>query len=168
MLHDSLTGLLNRSHFSETINRQFSLSQRIQTPFSYAILDLDHFKQVNDLHGHSAGDEVLIALADLIRQRLRAIDSAFRFGGEEFVLVLPDTQANQAEPLINDLLKSFGKLEFFSKGLSFSATFSAGIAQFPHYSDPPCLAEAADKALYRAKEAGRNQVCLAVELEGKQ
>ncbi len=161
MLHDGLTGLLNRSHFIETISRQISVCQRYQKHFSYVMLDLDHFKQVNDQHGHSAGDEVLKTLAELMRRRFRAVDSLFRFGGEEFVLILPDTRANQAEPVINELLQKFRILKFSSKEQPFSVTFSAGIAQYPDYPDPSCLAEAADRALYKAKEDGRNQVRLA-------
>ncbi len=161
MLYDSLTGLLNRSHFTETIAQQISVCQRSQDYFSYVMLDLDHFKQINDQYGHATGDEVLKALAELTKKCLRAVDSVFRFGGEEFVLVLPSTQSRQAQAVINDLLHKFRKLQFFSKEQPFSVTFSAGIAQYPDYPDTSCLAEAADKALYEAKNKGRNQVCLA-------
>jgi len=159
MLHDGLTGALNRSHFMETINRQIAISQRQQGCFSYVILDLDNFKQINDRYGHQAGDEVLKALAELATQRLRSVDSVIRYGGEEFVILLPDTKIEQAERVINDLLQKFSVLSFKVDEQFFSVTFSAGIAQYPTYSDAIRLAEAADKALYQAKAAGRNQVC---------
>lgn len=168
MLHDALTGALNRSHFIETIDQQIAISQRHKSVFSYVILDLDHFKRVNDQFGHLAGDEVLKSFAELAMSRLRAVDSVIRYGGEEFVILLPDTTAEQAKPLMQDLLQKFMALSFKVDNQVFSVSFSAGIVQYPTYADAAGLAEAADKALYQAKAAGRKQVFLAAIRQNEQ
>ncbi len=125
------------------------------------MLDLDHFKQVNDQFGHHAGDEVLRALGLLIQQRLRSVDTAIRYGGEEIVILLPDTHTSEASIVIGELLQVFQELVFNANQQSFSVSFSAGIAEYPLFSDYLSLAEAADKALYKAKKGGRGRICLA-------
>lgn len=161
MLNDPLTGLSNRTYFTAVIGKQMASCLRNKGRFSYVMLDLDHFKQVNDQFGHQAGDEVLRTLGSLITQRLRSVDTAVRFGGEEFVILLAETKLEQALMVINDLLKKISAVTFTANKRSFSVTFSAGIAEYPGYPDQTSLAEAADKALYRAKAEGRNRVYLA-------
>ncbi len=161
MLNDTLTGLSNRAHFTEILSKHLAASQRHNHCFSFVILDLDHFKQVNDQFGHQAGDDVLRSLASLITQRLRTIDAAIRYGGEEIVLLLPETKSEQAYIVINELQQKLSEISFMANKQSFSVTFSAGIAEYPGYKDQSGLFEAADKALYQAKAEGRNRICLA-------
>lgn len=161
MLNDPLTGLANRAHFSATLNTLVANCHRHQRYFSYVMLDLDHFKQVNDQFGHHLGDEVLRALGLLIQQRLRSVDTAIRYGGEEIVILLPDTHTAEALIVIKELLQAFQHLVFHANQKTFSVSFSAGIAEYPIFPDHLSLAEAADKALYKAKEGGRGRILLA-------
>lgn len=161
MLNDPLTGLANRTNLSNTLSTLIASCHRHQRHFTYVMLDLDHFKQVNDQFGHHAGDEVLRALGLLIQQRLRSVDTAIRYGGEEIVILLPDTHTSEASIVIGELLQAFQELVFNANQQSFSVSFSAGIAEYPLFSDYLSLAEAADKALYKAKEGGRGRICLA-------
>jgi diguanylate cyclase (GGDEF)-like protein len=161
MLHDTLTGLLNRSHYQDYLNRLIAGCQRENGKFAYAILDLDYFKKINDKYGHQAGDEVLKGVTKIISDRLRANDIAIRYGGEEIVLLFPNTDANEAVKLINELLIKIRSILFYHGDISFNVTFSGGIADYPTYTDIISLAEAADTALYQAKNKGRNQICIA-------
>lgn len=163
MLRDGLTGLLNRASFDEHLQREIAKSKRLSNVFSYVMLDLDHFKSINDRFGHLAGDHVLKSLGLLLGQRLRAADIAGRYGGEELVILLPGAPAAQAERLIGELLRTFSAFKFYGCGGEFFATFSAGIAEYPCFENLTSLAEAADQALYRAKAEGRNRICLALD-----
>lgn len=123
------------------------------------MLDIDFFKKVNDSYGHAAGDNVIRALANLLRQRLRRIDSLGRYGGEEFLVVLPDCPPDQALRILDEIRQRFADLHFIADGQQFSVTLSAGIAST---DDAPAsaddLLDKADRALYTAKHGGRNQV----------
>ncbi len=159
---DSLTGLLKHADIKEQVAVELERAQRSEKPASVVMLDIDHFKAVNDNHGHGAGDQVIRALANLLRQRLRRIDSLGRYGGEEFLAVLPDCPPEQARRILDGIRERFAALSFNDKGQAFSVTFSAGIAS----TERACgeageLLEKADQALYAAKHGGRNQVRLA-------
>jgi len=156
---DSLTGLLKHADIKEQAAIELERAQRSGKPASVAMLDIDFFKKVNDSYGHAAGDNVIRALANLLRQRLRRIDSLGRYGGEEFLVVLPDCPAEQARRILDEIRQRFAELHFIASGQQFSVTLSAGIAST---DDAPAsaddLLDKADRALYGAKHGGRNRV----------
>jgi diguanylate cyclase (GGDEF)-like protein len=125
------------------------------------MIDVDKFKVVNDTYGHPIGDRVLIALARLIRQRVRKVDIVGRFGGEEFAVILPGCPLSDAVNLLNQLRESFAAVSFQAKEETFSCTFSCGVAPLSLYGDAAALNAGADEALYAAKHGGRNQVVAA-------
>ena len=156
---DSLTGLLKHADIKEQAAIELERAQRSGKPASVAMLDIDFFKKVNDSYGHAAGDNVIRALANLLRQRLRRIDSLGRYGGEEFLVVLPDCPAEQAKRILDEIRQRFAELHFIASGQQFSVTLSAGIAatdEAPASADD--LLDRADRALYGAKHGGRNRV----------
>jgi diguanylate cyclase (GGDEF)-like protein len=159
MYQDSLTGLLNHAQIQMAAERVFSHSKRKKIASSVVLIDIDTFKQVNDQFGHLAGDKVLKALAQLLQQRLRLTDYVGRFGGDEFMLVLPYTNINDASNLTNSLRKAFHSILFKEKDIDFTVTFSAGIAENIGMIDYIEQTKSADEALYRAKERGRNIIC---------
>lgn len=161
MLRDSLTGLLNHTATKEHLAGDAGRMQRLGKPLTLCLLDLDRFKQVNDVHGHPAGDRVLRALAHLLRQRLRVSDVIGRYGGEEFAIALPDTDVERACAVMDEIRQAFAALPQASELGAFTATFSAGLAALPRAGDVARLTEAADRALYAAKAAGRNRVVIA-------
>ena len=159
--HDGLTGCLNRSTTDALLAHALARARREGSPLAFALLDLDHFKQVNDEHGHAAGDEVLRRFARTAQQRLRHADVIGRTGGEEFGLVLPATDAAGARRLVEDIRLAAMALELRdAAGAPIRITVSAGIAVvMPDESlSPERLYGRADQALYEAKRAGRNQV----------
>ncbi|MDO3384719.1 diguanylate cyclase [Gilvimarinus sp. SDUM040013] len=153
---DSLTGLLKHSRIKEQVNIELQRAARQNKPVSVAMIDLDHFKKVNDTYGHPVGDKVIRALSQLLRQRLRKTDSIGRYGGEEFVAVLPECDQDSAVTLLEGIRESFAALGFSVDNKSFNVTLSAGIATAISQSGD--VLEAADKALYQAKSSGRNRV----------
>ncbi|WP_372626872.1 diguanylate cyclase [Arsukibacterium sp.] len=157
---DSLTALIKHSAIKEAAELEYERSERSQKPMSIVMLDIDHFKKVNDNYGHAVGDLVITSLATLLRKRIRKTDRAGRYGGEEFMLVLPECPPEQARMLASQLLKAFSTLQFNINDRPFSCTFSAGIAAAPagNITSAAELINAADNALYRAKRAGRNQI----------
>lgn len=157
---DSLTGLLKHADIKEQVVLEQERALRSGKPVSVVMLDIDHFKQVNDLHGHSVGDNVIRALANLLRQRLRRIDSLGRYGGEEFLAVLPDCPAEQAQRILDEIRQQFSAIRFSAASGGFNVSLSAGIACAPALGASE-LMEQADRALYLAKHSGRNQVRLA-------
>ena len=163
MLRDSLTGLLNHTATKEHIAVEIARMRREGKPLALAVIDLDHFKTVNDTYGHAAGDRVLKTLSSLLRQRLRSSDVIGRTGGEEFAVALAGVDAEAAVPIMDDIRIAFSKIRHQHEKGEFTATLSCGIAIFPHYTDLSSLADAADRALYQAKDAGRNKVVLAEE-----
>jgi diguanylate cyclase (GGDEF)-like protein len=158
MLHDSLTGLVNHSRLQQQLEIESARTLRQRQALSLAMIDIDHFKQVNDRHGHQTGDRVLKNLARFLRQRLRASDVIGRYGGEEFAVILTDTAGAVAEEVINSLRRDFAAIPHETGGDAISVTFSAGIAALPGHASVRELILAADQALYAAKSAGRNRV----------
>ncbi|WP_375665356.1 diguanylate cyclase [Stutzerimonas kunmingensis] len=161
LARDSLTGLLKHADIKEQLALEVQRTTRTGKPASVVMLDLDHFKQVNDTYGHAAGDNVIRALANLLRQRLRRIDSLGRYGGEEFVAVLPECSALQARRIFDEIRVRFAALSFNAGDQEFRVTFSAGICETDGQSASGLLLERADQALYVAKHNGRNQVQIA-------
>ncbi|MDA0427435.1 diguanylate cyclase [Stutzerimonas frequens] len=161
LARDSLTGLLKHADIKEQLALEVQRTTRTGKPASVVMLDLDHFKQINDTYGHAAGDNVIRALANLLRQRLRRIDSLGRYGGEEFVAVLPECSALQARRIFDEIRVRFAALSFNAGDQEFRVTFSAGICETDGHSAAGLLLEHADQALYVAKHNGRNQVQIA-------
>jgi len=158
MIHDGLTGLLNHTAIKEELAREVIRSSRLNSPLSLAMVDIDFFKKVNDTYGHAAGDHVLKSLARLLKQRLRETDIVGRYGGEEFAVIMNDTDAASAAKVIDEIRTVFSRLLHLSHDEEFSVNFSCGIADLAHFPDAVRLSEAADKALYQAKQRGRNKV----------
>ncbi len=158
LLRDSLTGLLNHQAVEEELAREFARAERLQQPLSIAIIDIDHFKRVNDSYGHLIGDQVLRSFARLLQQRLRQSDLIGRHGGEEFLVALPNTSLIEARTLIDGLRSSFAALQHYGPNGMFRVTFSAGIAGYPQHRSQIGVMQAADAALYQAKRNGRNRV----------
>jgi len=159
--HDGLTGLLNNRSLREALDLEVSRAERYKHPFSVIFMDLDHFKQFNDTHGHLAGDELLKDLARLFRSKSRAVTVLARYGGEEFVALAPETPKEGAMIYAERLRRQVEEHSFKgeeSQPLG-DVTISIGVATFPEDgTDGATLIEHADKALYEAKESGRNRV----------
>ncbi|MBJ6136551.1 diguanylate cyclase domain-containing protein [Marinobacter litoralis] len=160
MNRDSLTGLLKHSLIKQEVERELSRCRRTGHLSCVVMLDLDHFKRVNDTWGHGQGDVVIRTLAHLLRNRLRESDTIGRYGGEEFLVVLPHCDPTEAAELIDDIGKRFSELLFTSGDDSFQVTMSAGIAAINDFPLASEAIEAADQALYARKQAGRNGVTL--------
>jgi diguanylate cyclase (GGDEF)-like protein len=165
MIRDSMTRAFNHATTLDHLRSEVSRASRNDTQFSFCIIDLDHFKSVNDTYGHPAGDRVIKSLARLLQQRLRRTDVVGRYGGEEFAVILPDTQPERAHALIESLRNRFATFRQGGDGSEFRVTFSAGIAAYPRYPNADELIEAADTALYQAKEQGRDCVVLLADCE---
>ncbi|MEX2444788.1 MAG: diguanylate cyclase [Alkalispirochaeta sp.] len=163
MERDSLTGLLNHTSLKARLENDLARARRVGTQMVFAMIDIDLFKSVNDTYGHLTGDRVLKGLARLLQDRLRRTDVVGRYGGEEFGVILFNTNLRNAHRLLNELRDSFSRLWQSNGESHFRVTFSCGIAGFPNFESASELNEAADGALYRAKEAGRNQVVSATE-----
>jgi diguanylate cyclase (GGDEF)-like protein len=159
---DPLTGLGNRGATLAELQSRFELSRRHGRPISVIMCDLDHFKQVNDQHGHGAGDIVLAGFGERVRQNLRATDLAGRIGGEEFLLVLPETEMEGAQLLAERLRASLSDTPHLLPKGPLQVTCSLGVAQWVQEDrDAGALLGRADEALYAAKRQGRNQVVVA-------
>lgn len=158
MVHDGLTGLLNHTAIKEELVREVVRSDRLNTPLSFAMVDIDYIKKINDLHGHAAGDRVVKSLARLLKQRLRGTDIVGRYGGEEFAVIMNDTDATSAAKVIDEIRHVFSRLLHLSQDEEFSVSFSCGIADLEHFPDASKLSEAAEQALFHAKQRGRNKV----------
>ncbi len=162
---DPLTNLYNRRFFTEVIEAELHRSSRFRSYVSLLVVDIDHFKKVNDIYGHQAGDRVLSAVAEKLREGLRTYDIASRYGGEEFVLVLPNTPLDKAMEVAERLRKAVQSLSFLIPLDRVEVTVSIGLAAFPtqHVDCFNALFTRADAALYRAKQNGRNRVEAAAE-----
>lgn len=152
---DELTGLPNRRGFNIEVRKLLQLSKRYRHPLSIALLDLDHFKKINDTYGHAVGDDVLAAFSRKVSRRIRKTDLLARVGGEEFVLVMPETSINAAGLLLNDLRRVISSKPF---GHGEIVSISIGVTCFTGNESLNELLDMSDKALYDAKEKGRNRV----------
>jgi diguanylate cyclase (GGDEF)-like protein/PAS domain S-box-containing protein len=158
-IRDVLTGLFNRRYLDEVLERELSRAMREGHPLTVMMLDIDHFKKLNDTYGHQAGDEVLKALGNMLRQNARTEDIPCRYGGEEFLLVLPNMSLADARVRAEQWRAKFEALHIVFGQFSMAGTLSIGIATFPgHGRTRDELIEAADRALYAAKHGGRNRV----------
>jgi diguanylate cyclase (GGDEF)-like protein len=160
-IKDPLTGLVNRTHFSERIAIEVSRAQRQRQPLTIAMLDVDHFKSFNDAHGHAAGDLVLKKIAETLRGSLRKADIVGRYGGEEFVIAMPDTNAHTAVQKLESLRQAIAEtpMPVTKGGHVVNVTISAGLAGFPDDGvQEEELLNAADGRLFRAKANGRNRI----------
>lgn len=162
-LHDPLTGLFNRRYLEEILSRELHRARRGNSPLCVAMLDLDNFKQFNDAFGHDAGDSLLREFGQVLRERVRKSDISCRYGGDEFVLVLPDSSLADTQQRVEQIRVLVKELQIRHGGpLLDTMTVSAGVAEAPeHGSTPPELLHAADNALYAAKQAGRDRVVAA-------
>lgn len=158
LMHCGLTGLLNHTAIKEELSREIARSSRLNSSLSFAVLDIDYFKKINNTYGHAAGDRVIKSLARLLKQRLRETDVIGRYGGEEFAVIMNDTDAMSAAKVIDEIRNVFSRLLHLSYYEEFAVNFSAGIADLAHFPDAARLSEAADKALSQAKQRGRNRV----------
>ncbi len=155
---DSLTGLLNHTSILRELNKGAQKAMAMQMPLSFAMIDIDHFKNINDTYGHPVGDQVIKNLALFLKQRLRKSDAIGRYGGEEFAAVLPDTTGSDAMKIFEEIRQRFSQMKLSVKGQEFFVTFSCGIAQLtPENYKELCII--ADENLYNAKHLGRNRVC---------
>jgi diguanylate cyclase (GGDEF)-like protein len=157
---DSLTGLLNHGRFNDRLARELARCRRTGSESCLAMIDLDHFKQVNDQHGHLIGDRVIRALANILTGLLRTTDIIGRCGGEEFGIILLDTPPHAARAVIDKARQRFCEVDFAAANGKFSSSFSAGIAGSIVHCGPEQIIAAADAALYAAKAGGRNLVML--------
>lgn len=157
---DALTGLYNRRYLDSTIDRELARCARDQLPMSVMLMDVDHFKAVNDRHGHQTGDTVLRRLGDTLRHEARASDVVCRYGGEEFLLLLPGMDSEQALKRAELLRQAFERNQTTTEtGAPVQVTLSVGVACYPKHGNSPAeLLRHADDALYRAKNGGRNRV----------
>jgi diguanylate cyclase (GGDEF)-like protein len=167
---DPLTSLYNRRYLEEALEEYFMKAKDRSKPLSVAMLDLDHFRKINETYSEKVGDQVILAAAGIFKRHLRPSDVAARYGGDEFTFILPDTDQQGAHSILESIRKSIEDSELLSEAILKlgikpkktklpGVTTSQGLACFPdHAADPKILREAADSALYRAKELGRNRV----------
>lgn len=155
-IRDYLTGLYNHRFFRKELNRRIDEAERYDLGFCLILFDLDHFKRVNDQYGHQTGDQVLEKFADLLQDLSRESDAVFRYGGEEFAIILPETSIDEASNLAERIRERVSKYDF---GIDRQITISGGVAEFPSDStDESDLIQKVDERLYRAKDRGRNRI----------
>jgi diguanylate cyclase (GGDEF)-like protein len=159
---DGLTGIYNRRYMNERLEEEFAKVQRYEAEMSVLLLDLDHFKQINDNFGHQVGDRTLVSVAECLNTMLRESDMLGRYGGEEFLVMLPHTNLTDATHTADKLRKAIGELQISGMGEK-RVTVSIGVATFPNtgIDSLDALVRHADEALYKAKESGRNRVVTA-------
>ena len=158
---DALTGVLNRKGMDEAIEREVARSRRKNLPLSLALLDIDNFKKLNDTHGHDAGDQALVHLAQVVREALRPTDTLARYGGEEFVIVLADTRLDDGVQAMVRVQRDLTRKFFLHKNEKMLITFSCGVAELGPAEQPADAVKRADQAMYLAKRAGKNRVVAA-------
>ena len=162
---DGLTGVYNRRHYNAVLARALEAARRSGLPLSIVVFDLDHFKGFNDRHGHLLGDELLKGVAQIIVEKVRAADVVARYGGEEFVVLLRDTEADAAVGVAEKLRCAVRAAVFGAEKIG-GVTLSAGVASTDGKETPEALFARADRALYAAKGAGRDRVCVAPQADG--
>lgn len=155
-MHDPLTGIPNRLAYNDRIAQEYARWKRYRSALTVAVWDVDKFKAVNDTYGHQAGDKVLSIIASTLHKQIRETDFVARFGGEEFVLLLPETSADNAMVVVEHLRKTVAATEFHFRGTRVPITISCGVSEFHSGDTPEQVFERADKALYEAKSGGRN------------
>ncbi len=160
MQNDGLTGLLNHVSLRVHLESEIARAQRQREALSFAMLDIDKFKQVNDTYGHPVGDRVIKSVARMLIKRLRQSDLIGRYGGEEFAIILPETELRTALKVIEDIRQNFSQILQQNNEVQFSCTLSAGISQLKPNDDINTLINNADEALYEAKNSGRNRACI--------
>ncbi|HSZ83886.1 MAG TPA: GGDEF domain-containing protein [Polyangia bacterium] len=162
-LRDGLTKAFNKRYFTERVESEYLYAVRHDTPVSLMFIDIDHFKRINDVHGHPAGDYVLVELAKLAHGCLRNEDIFSRYGGEEFAVISRGTDLAEAQSLAERLRRAVEDYAFSFEGKSISVTISVGIARAPRadVASPAELVAVADETMYTAKRSGRNRVCVA-------
>ncbi len=162
-LRDALTGVFNKRHFSERLETEFAHALRHRTPMSLVLFDIDHFKKINDQHGHLAGDHILASLAHEVAGRVRAGDFLARYGGEEFAVLCRGTSPAEAGTFAERIREGIANYEFYFAETRVRVTISIGVAAIPdpRIGSPQDLVAAADAALYEAKSRGRNCVIMA-------
>jgi diguanylate cyclase len=158
---DSLTGLKNRRAYDEDALREWERSKRMNRPLALMMVDIDHFKNVNDTHGHACGDRALVGVASELKKLVRQYDLVFRFGGEEFVILLPECSPDSALSAANRYREAIAKMELpiHDGVLKITASFGLAITQPPQFKSLDELLQEADERLYQAKNEGRNRVC---------
>jgi two-component system cell cycle response regulator len=161
-LRDGLTRAYNKRYFGERLDSEFQYAARHDTPMALVFLDIDHFKRINDVHGHQAGDQVLVQLASLIMSIIGEEDVFARYGGEEFAIIARGSDAAVAEALSERLRASVEAHSFTAPGVTIPVTVSVGVARVPtpNVASAIELVSRADEALYAAKRSGRNRVCV--------
>lgn len=165
-IRDELTGLYNRRHLTERLEQESERSRRYDQGFSVALIDIDHFKTINDTHGHGVGDEVLVQFAAILRLQARFIDhvgqaperTLGRFGGEEFMIILPGTSLAGAGVCVERMRAAVAQAPFETSAGPLAVTFSAGLAEQRREEAAEALLQRADEALYRAKQGGRDRL----------
>ncbi|MBC8209710.1 MAG: GGDEF domain-containing protein [Gammaproteobacteria bacterium] len=162
LMFDTLTGVRSRLAYDELLDQELTRWSRYQDTFSFAILDIDHFKRVNDVFGHNAGDKALQVVANMLARHIRKTDLLFRIGGEEFVLLLPKTSLENATPLVEKIRNSVTDANFRFKQEKVDITLSAGLTAILAGDNCETIYERADSALYQAKNAGRNQLIVKI------
>ena len=160
---DDLTKLFNFRHLDQTLDREMTRCQRYGSPLSVIFFDMDYFKYVNDSHGHLMGSRVLVEVAEILLKSLRSVDIIARYGGDEFVVVLPETSVKTAKRIAKRLHRTIQAHKFLTEdGVPFQMTASFGISGFPEHAETKReLIRLSDQAMYRAKNSGRNQICVA-------
>jgi diguanylate cyclase len=159
--HDALTGALNRKGLEEALVREVARARRLDSPLCLALIDIDNFKEINDQHGHPAGDGALGHLADMARTEMRAQDTLCRYGGEEFVILMPDTPLDDGVEAIRKLQRALIRNIFMADSRKIMITFSAGVAMLGPHEEPQAAIERADRGMYQAKRTGKNRVLVA-------
>jgi len=155
-LHDPLTELPNREYYNERANYEYHRWQRYSRPLTIAVFDIDHFKKINDTHGHQAGDRVLKVIGRSVAKRLREVDFFCRFGGEEFVALMPETSVEEALPVLDKIRAAIANATFNYKEQPIAISLSIGTTEFKAGDDLESAFARADEALYQAKSSGRN------------
>ena len=158
---DGLTGLYNRRQLEISLEQEYNRTKRHPSDFSLAILDIDFFKKVNDTYGHQYGDYVLKTVADLMKAAFRKTDLLYRYGGEEMVIIMPETNIEGAIIPVQRLRRTVEEYDFEYNGVKSRVTVSIGLTMnYQEFNSPTEMLKSADEALYRAKESGRNRVVL--------
>lgn len=162
-LRDALTGLFNRRHMEESLDRELLRAERSQTPVTVLMIDIDHFKQFNDVYGHEAGDALLRELGVVLRSQVRGGDISCRYGGEEFLLIMAEAGLKDGWDRAENIRQQIAGLQVRYHGETLrKITVSIGVAGFPAHGDSAAnIVHAADEALYRAKRQGRDRVVVA-------